>query len=105
MDRIYGTISGTQAITGELAGKQGISGQMNRPNTVYENDYEKLRNHPSLDGREIIGDIEEKDPTVPDWAKEPDKPVYTAEEIGALAEDNEMSAATMVSIWQSIFNK
>lgn len=26
---------------------------------------------------------EEYDPTVPDWAKQPDKPVYTAEEVGA----------------------
>ena len=28
--------------------------------------------------------IEETDPTVPDWAKKPEKPSYTAEEIGAL---------------------
>ena len=28
--------------------------------------------------------IEETDPTVPDWAKQPEKPSYTAEEVGAL---------------------
>lgn len=28
--------------------------------------------------------LEETDPTVPDWAKEPKKPTYTAEEVGAL---------------------
>ena len=28
--------------------------------------------------------IEETDPTVPDWAKQPEKPTYTAEEVGAL---------------------
>ena len=28
--------------------------------------------------------LEETDPTVPDWAKEPQKPTYTAEEVGAL---------------------
>lgn len=28
--------------------------------------------------------IEETDPTVPDWAKEPEKPSYTASEVGAL---------------------
>ena len=28
---------------------------------------------------------EETDPTVPDWAKQPDKPTYTAEEVGALS--------------------
>ena len=27
--------------------------------------------------------VEEKDPTVPDWAKRPQKPTYTAEEVGA----------------------
>ena len=27
--------------------------------------------------------VEEKDPTVPDWAKKPEKPTYTPEEIGA----------------------
>lgn len=39
---------------------------------------------------EAVGDyltahpIEESDPTVPDWAKQPKKPSYTAEEVGAL---------------------
>lgn len=28
-------------------------------------------------------EIEESDPTVPDWAKQPEKPTYTAEEVGA----------------------
>lgn len=28
--------------------------------------------------------IEESDPTVPEWAKQPEKPTYTAEEVGAL---------------------
>lgn len=28
--------------------------------------------------------LEETDPTVPDWAKEPQRPTYTAEEVGAL---------------------
>lgn len=30
---------------------------------------------------------EEEDPTVPSWAKEPTKPTYTAEEVGALPDD------------------
>lgn len=29
----------------------------------------------------------ETDPTVPDWAKQPEKPTYTAEDVGALAQD------------------
>lgn len=37
-----------------------------------------------LEGLENIV-IEETDPTVPDWAKEPTKPSYTADEVGALS--------------------
>ena len=32
--------------------------------------------------------IDEKDPTVPDWAKQPTKPKYTADEVGAVATVN-----------------
>lgn len=31
--------------------------------------------------------VEEKDPTVPDWAKQTEKPSYTADEVGALSKD------------------
>lgn len=34
--------------------------------------------------------VEETDPTVPDWAKQPNKPKYTAEEVGALSADTEI---------------
>ena len=37
-------------------------------------DYEKLQNLPELDGRTIIGNVNELDPTVPGWAKEENKP-------------------------------
>lgn len=33
------------------------------------------------------GITEEVDPTVPEWAKQPEKPTYTAEEVGALPSD------------------
>ena len=33
------------------------------------------------------GVTEEKDPTVPAWAKQPEKPVYTADEVGAISQD------------------
>lgn len=48
--------------------------------------YNELLNLPKLDGRLIIGDIPEIDPTVPDWAKTPTKPEYKAEEVGAIPE-------------------
>lgn len=34
--------------------------------------------------------IQESDPTVPDWAKETEKPTYTAEEVGALPDTTEI---------------
>lgn len=54
--------------------------------------YENLQNLPTLNGEVIKGNINESDPTVPEWAKEPTKPKYTAEEVGATTSDevNEM---------------
>ena len=73
-------------------------------------DYNMLFNRPFLNGRELVGmfvlkqsDIfndvgylsEETDPTVPAWAKQPQKPTYTAEEVGALSAS--VIVPTMVS--------
>ena len=61
--------------------------ELNPADSILVNDdYNRLRNLPKLDGRPIIGDIPELDPTVPDWAKSPTKPEYTAEDVGAVAE-------------------
>lgn len=56
---------------------------------VYEtvtSDYTRLKNKPKLNGVEIVGNVEETDPTVHDWAKEPTRPTYDAEDVGAIAE-------------------
>lgn len=37
---------------------------------------------------------EEKDPTVPDWAKQPQKPSYTAQEVGAMPAGTKIPAKT-----------
>lgn len=42
-----------------------------------------------LDGLENIT-FEETDPTVPAWAKEANKPTYTADEVGALSKDTQL---------------
>lgn len=55
-------------------------------NIFADADYNKLKHLPKLDGRPIIGDIPELDPTVPGWAKAPTKPEYTAEDVGAVPE-------------------
>lgn len=38
--------------------------------------------------------FEETDPTVPDWAKQPEKPTYTAEDVGALPDNTKIPTKT-----------
>lgn len=68
------------------------------------NDYNKLKNKPKLNGNEIIGDVEEIDPTVPTWAKAETRPVYTSEDIGAMAEGSVTSISTteLDELWISL---
>lgn len=67
-------------------------------------DYNKLKNKPKLNGNEIIGEVEEIDPTVPLWAKAETRPVYTPEDIGAMAEGSvtSVSATELDELWNSI---
>lgn len=44
--------------------------------------------------------IKESDPTVPDWAKQPDKPRYSADEVGAIAQ-TELQAAVDTALEQA----
>lgn len=60
--------------------------------------YNDLNDLPKLDGRTIIGDIPEQDPTVPAWAKQPEKPKYTSAEIGMA----ELDAGDFEEMWESI---
>lgn len=55
------------------------------------NNYEKLKNLPTLNGKTIIKDMEEIDPTVPDWAKE-ERP-------------EEMKFASIKEVWDSVFKE
>lgn len=68
------------------------------------NDYNKLKNKPKLNGNEIIGEVEEIDPTVPTWAKAETRPVYTPEDIGAMAEGSVTSVSIneLDEIWNSL---
>ena len=64
--------------------------------------YEDLENLPSLDGRTIIGNIRERDPTVPDWAKAPVKPTYKADEVGAIPEESAISIEELQEMFESL---
>lgn len=67
-------------------------------------DYNKLKNKPTLNGNVIIGAMEEEDPTVSGWAKEPTKPSYTAEEVGAIKNDEikAISLDELNSLWEGV---
>lgn len=67
-------------------------------------DYNKLKNKPTLNGNEIIGAMKEEDPTVSGWAKEPTKPSYTAEEVGAIKNDEikVISLDELNSLWEGV---
>lgn len=67
-------------------------------------DYNKLKNKPTLNGKEIVGAMEEEDPTVSGWAKEPTKPSYTAEEVGAIKNDEikAISLDELNSLWEGV---
>ena len=68
------------------------------------NDYNKLKNKPKLNGNEIIGEVEEIDPTVPLWAKAETRPVYTPEDVGAMAEGSvtSVSIEELDGLWNSL---
>ena len=48
--------------------------------------------------------MEEEDPTVSGWAKAPTKPSYTAEEVGALKNDEikAISLDELNSLWEGV---
>lgn len=66
-------------------------------------DYRKLINKPTINGTELYDNYDEIDPTVPAWAKNATKPQYTATEVGAVAETNEMTRPDIKSIWDKYF--
>ncbi len=85
-------------------------------------DYLQLSNKPKINGVELVNNIttedlgivvpqytselvndsgfitNETDPTVPAWAKEPNKPTYTAEEVGALPSNTPIPDPTSVVV-------
>ena len=79
----------------EVKNDNAVSMEVDGACRIGTDDYEKLKNLPRLNGEPIVGD-----PTVPDWAKNPEKPHYTAEELGAV---NSADAITLEEL-DRIFN-
>ena len=84
--------------------KESISLGFDEKFVAGTNDYNKLKNKPKLNGNEIIGEVEEIDPTVPTWAKAETRPVYTSEDVGAMAEGSVTSVSTteLDELWNSL---
>ena len=52
---LSGNISAAK-MSGSLNGQTGMSGNLQMADRVYENDYEKLKNRPSINGVELVQD-------------------------------------------------
>ena len=87
-------------VTGTLDLSEGK--EIYKEQTGGTRNYDELENLPSLNGEKIIGDVKERDPTVPEWAKAPTKPTYQADEVGAISEESAISIAELQKICESI---
>ena len=67
-------------------------------------DYERLRNIPTLNGKPLMGDVQEEDPTVPSWAKSVWKPTYNAQEVGAVSTNDAISLAEINDMFNRVFS-
>lgn len=66
-------------------------------------DYRQLIHKPSINGTELYDNYDEIDPTVPSWAKTPNKPNYTADEVGAVDTDDIISESEIDLMFLKIF--
>lgn len=64
--------------------------------------YRDLEDKPTLNGNTIDGDMRETDPTVPNWAKDPSPPKYTAKDVGAIPEDAVLGESDLEYMWDTI---
>lgn len=70
---------------------------------VLSRSYNDLEDKPRLNGEVIVGDMAETDPTVPNWAKAPTKPEYSANEVGAIPEGAmvQLDAGDFAEMWEA----
>lgn len=68
---------------------------------VMSSSYNDLKDKPTLNGKTIQGAMDEEDPTVPDWAKQPTKPGYSAEDVGAIPAESTLGEADLEYMWDT----
>ena len=85
----------------DLSDTTGLRGAWsNKQDTI--DDLDTIRNGATL-GATALQSFIETDPTVPDWAKTPNKPTYTAQEVGALPSSTTIPTKTSELINDSGF--
>lgn len=67
------------------------------------NDYRTLLNKPKINGETLFGNYNEKDPTVPSWAKKENKPAYNYSEVGAVGAENELHFEEIDRMFNAVF--
>ncbi|MBQ0014793.1 MAG: hypothetical protein KBS82_05675 [Oscillospiraceae bacterium] len=76
--KIEGSITNTTGITGDITSCNGITGDLG---VLYKLECETTTQEITGDIRGGVSHIAEVDPTVPDWAKQSNKPEYVWQEI------------------------
>ena len=70
--------------------EETVSLEAENAEEVVTNDYQILKNKPSINGTELFDNYDEVDPTVPRWAKG--------------EEPEAMTMAEIYELWQSVFS-
>ena len=98
-----GVIGGIVQPRGNISGSIGAKGSLNGEINNSQRDYRTLKNKPSINGTELIDNYDEIDPTVPEWAKNSEKPTYTYQEVGAVGGENQTSFEDIDRMFSAIF--
>ena len=84
--------------------QEDLSIKMEQIYREVSSNYSELQNKPTLNGVEIMGAMTEIDPTVPEWAKQQQKPAYSTDEIGAVDAEDEMTILDVSDMFNRVFN-
>lgn len=103
LDELAGEVSDLEHIEGDLEAEGDLDGDVEIPRAYVEKDYEQLDNKPSINGTELIGNYDEIDPTVPEWAKESTKPAYTYEDTGSVGGENQVRYDEIDRMFNAVF--
>ena len=114
MESLSGGISTPQELSGELHGEATLKGGLSSNVTVEVIDNLESTNTKAAlsanQGRVLNEKIEnsgfiteEVDPTVPLWAKDPSKPNYTPEEVGAVNANNQVTFEDIDAMFSAVF--